>query len=89
MRRRVWKYEMPAPGNFSNIEIPAGAIPLAVQMQGSSICLWCEVDPTAAMSLAEFTTVGTGWAIPGGKHVGTVQDGTGFVWHVYQQGLSA
>jgi hypothetical protein len=81
----IYKYVMPTPGGSEVHQMPAGAVPLSVQMQDGRVCLWAQVEPEVESIEARFHTIGTGWDIPEkASHLGTVQAG-GFVWHVYRE----
>lgn len=73
--------------------MPLGAKILTFQVQGEYEpvpTLWAEVDPNADRAWTTFWLVGTGFDVPPGvvRYVGTVQTGS-FVWHLYEEILSA
>lgn len=57
----IWKYLIEPGVKF--IEMPAGAIPLSVQVQDGSPQLWAMVDQTKPMEKREFRVFGTGHEI--------------------------
>ena len=81
----IWKYELRRSSEVQEFLLPPPAIPVHAAMQGKTLTVWCEVDPTRpADEPVRFRVVGTGevfdrftW-----KHLATVMDGM-FVWHVY------
>jgi hypothetical protein len=80
----VYKYLI-GPG-ASGFQMPRGAKPLAVQMQGNEPMLWALVDPTAPLNWCEVYCYGTGHDIPDdpGEYVGTFQmAGGSLVWHAF------
>lgn len=88
MAKRVWKYPLPIDDEVS-VEMPEGACPLTVQVQGGRPTLWALVDPDAVPTTRRFRIAGTGHPIGAdvGAHVGTFQlaDG-GLVFHVFDGG---
>lgn len=85
----IHKYAMPAPGERWSVDIPKGAWFLSMQLQGDALVAWFMVDDMDPKEKREFTTVGTGFALPADAlkwdHFGTVQVGA-FVWHVFEVG---
>jgi len=87
MEYRVWKYEL-EPG-VNEIELPYEAVPLSVGWQGRNVMMWVLVEHPGgrAKDKRKFLWIGTGHkferhASP--EFVGTVQDPSGFVWHVFE-----
>jgi len=68
--------------------LKAGFQVLTVQMHGEKVMLWVLCDPEAPLVMTNFYLAGTGWEmndnIMDKKYIATVQDGRGFVWHVFQ-----
>ena len=64
------------------LNIPADCHILDIQTQGSSICVWIDVDLQSESHDITFTPVMTGEEPPDGFYVGTVQI-DGFVLHYY------
>lgn len=83
--RKIYKYQIPNYG-FSNVQMPVGAKIVAVQPQRGYAMMWAEVDPDAPTEERKFLIVGTGQPLTedAKTYVGTIQDGGGFVWHVYE-----
>ena len=52
----------------------------------NNIQVWAEVFlPYSTTCYKDLTVIGTGWDIPlGYKHIGTVLEPRGYVWHVYE-----
>lgn len=69
--------------------MPAGAQILTIQMQGNTITLWAQVNEAVAQEPRHVEIFGTGWAIgpmpENLKYLSTVQDASGFVWHIYER----
>jgi hypothetical protein len=83
----IWKYPLP-PIGVCNMEMPAKAKVLCVQVQGGMPCLWALVDVDELKSIREFVTYGTGHVhiAISGKYVGTYQlDNGGLVFHVFEK----
>jgi hypothetical protein len=82
--RTVWKVEIEAW--TSEISLVADAVPLCVQMQNDTPCIWFEVDSEQRSVDIPVIVVGTGHPIPEGnwKYVGTFQIPTdNLVFHIY------
>lgn len=84
----IWKYDIPIEDYFE-LDMPSGARPLHVAMQGSQPCLWALVAPEEAGNRKHrFRLAGTGHSIERDQataYVGTFQMGP-FVWHVFHLG---
>jgi hypothetical protein len=84
----IWKYTL-EPTTHQLLYLPAGAKPLAAQLQGDELCVWVEVDPTLPATTPYLIGVyGTGYAFePGGNYLGTVQPPgpVPLVFHVFWQ----
>lgn len=51
------------------------------------LVVWVETDDSVrGISTFRVCVYGTGWDLPDnpGRFIGTVQDGTGYVWHIYE-----
>lgn len=84
--KTIWKFELGIEDRRL-LEIPIGAEVLAVQVQGSTPCMWALVDPDAEREVRDFIMCGTGHVIPDVelKHLGTYQLYSGnFVGHVFE-----
>jgi hypothetical protein len=81
----IWKYALQTTFR-QQLTLPTGAVPLTVQLQHLTPCLWVRVpDPEAGTEDVTVWTVATGE--PGleevfGTYVGTYQSGPS-VWHVF------
>lgn len=86
MSSAVWKYEVPVRNRFE-LEMPAGARIVSLQLQYDRPVLWAVVDPEAPKVTRMFGVVGTGtvvdFKLP--KHIGTFQlHGGKTVLHVFE-----
>ena len=90
MIKTIWKYVLEAGGS-NLIRMPVGASLLTVQMQGSDVCMWALVDPSAATEGRRFRVIGTGHRIENAdalKYVSTFQPNEGgspLVFHVFEE----
>lgn len=82
----VWKFPLQL-GQTTVHNMPANAQVLTVQMQHGVPTLWARVTPSAFPEPRDFMVVGTGHPILNSLaiYIGTVQDGGGFVWHVFEE----
>ena len=87
--RTIWKFTLEMMRQPQPITLPAGAFVLTAREQGGAICMWVEVDTSAANTVRRFEVFGTGWEMPPGTrgYIGTVQftDGSPLVFHVYER----
>jgi hypothetical protein len=83
----IWKFPLPVQ-DYSIIEMPEGSIPLAVQIQGQSPCLWVQVpDDTADLVPRRFAIHGTGHPMhqSGYRYISTFQmHGGALVFHAFE-----
>lgn len=89
MKRVVYKMVLPGPGQSYRVMFRRGFIPIHVALQRGAAYMWFEV-PLSETSLqdlqeVELFCVGTGHSFPNDSrfYLGTVIDGSGFVWHYY------
>ena len=86
MLQTIWKYAVPPMFSTFDLELPAGAKVLAVQLQDGRPQIWAQVDPGNLSVTRHFWSFGTGHGLPDDidekQYVGTYQD-LGLVWHVY------
>lgn len=85
--KTVYKYRFPVD-DIVSIDMPEGAQPLHVAMQGRYACLWALVDASRPMKERRFRIAGTGHPIKDQecmKYIGTflVNDGA-LVFHVFE-----
>jgi len=81
-RMLVWKFELEVVDE-QEIGIPPNAKVLHVEAQGSSLCMWCLVDPTKRPLPTTVWITGTGRPVPQfAVHLGTAQV-RAMVWHVW------
>ena len=89
MSKSIWKFELKVQ-DFEEIEMPATAEILSLQVQNGKPCIWALVDPTARKETRTFATYGTGHPIvtnEGISHtfIGTYQlPSNGLVFHVFE-----
>lgn len=57
--KTVWKYNLELT-DHQNIQMPVGAVPLSVGMQGSQAVIWVLVDTERASQSRRIRIVGTG-----------------------------
>lgn len=84
--QKVYKYPIHDLAT-REIELPAGAHILTVQMQQGQPCLWALVDPNAPMEKRQILIVGTEHALiePIHRHVATFQMMEGsLVFHFFE-----
>ncbi len=83
---RIYKYPLQINDAIA-VELPAGSVPLCVQMQGDTPCLWATVDPdTERTEQRVFRIAGTGHDLGAvGRYLNTFQMfGGGLVFHVFE-----
>lgn len=86
----IWKYPLNTSG-ATELQMPAGAKVLSMQLQGGTPTLWAKVDTTAPLVERAFHVIGTGWEFDfnPGEFIGTFQMAGGtFVFHVFEVTLS-
>jgi hypothetical protein len=87
MNITIHKYRLPLDFEENiQLRLPAGAKLLQVANQIDRLCLWAEVDPSAAQfDLRTFFLAGTGRPLPIGRrqHLGSVVLGA-LVCHLYE-----
>jgi hypothetical protein len=85
---RIWKFGIQAVDRQS-VQMPAGAKPLTVELQRSTLQIWALVDQTAPRSSRIVACYMTGQEVPDdpGQYIGTVHqtgsDGQPFVLHFF------
>lgn len=91
MNTTIYKY--PLDPDTDIINLPRFANVLCVQVQGTTPCIWAEVDPNAPLERRHFQVVGTGHQLPvhdkyevtEPKYIGTFQlHGGMLVFHLYE-----
>ena len=86
--RVIWKYPIRSSGR--DVQVPAGALFLSVQLQDDVVTVWMECDPTADWENRRFVVRMTGeeWQSDGSEmYLGTVQRGP-IVLHVYEERIA-
>lgn len=84
--KTIWKYELATLRQ--TIPMPVGARILSAAAQGTSICVWVEVDPSTNYENVTLVTVLTGHPMPDVPmtFIGTVLLNEGMmVVHVYRE----
>lgn len=83
---------MAADGTIT-LDMPRGARLLTAREQGSALCLWAEVDPTAPVRPVHFRVTRTGDVLAPlerRRHIGTgVLNGDALILHVFVLGSDA
>lgn len=85
--RTVWKFPLEVIDS-QELDLPQGTEPLAVQWQGSHLCLWAIVDPDAPKVRRTVRIYGTGHRAPddlsAAAHIGTFQmSGGALIFHAF------
>ena len=87
--KAIWKVPLEITDE-QTVNLPWGAEPLTVQVQGDELCLWAKVDTTNPGLAHTVHIYGTGNPIPDEDpdypeaYIGTVQThGGALVWHVF------
>lgn len=85
----IHKYTLfgcPGHGSSSMAEMHENAQILSCQIQNGSIVVWALHDEGRKV-MRTFTCYGTGLNIPyrNRKHISTLQDMNGFVWHIFEE----
>lgn len=87
----VWKYPVPRLDSME-VQMPAGAQILTVQVQGVTPVMWALVDPSAAKETRRFYVLGTGHPSEDrdlGRYVGSFQlHGGALVFHLFEEAQS-
>lgn len=82
----IHKYPLKITDN-QTLYLPRDAQILSVQMQGDQLCLWALIDTDAPLYASDFGIYGTGNYVPTlpspRRHLATVQDHRGLVWHIF------
>lgn len=86
MTNQIYKYQLTQ--HVTDIEMPESGHILAVQLQGSWICMWVLVDPKEALKRRRFELIGTGINFVFDERIRPVYIGTvqvnGIVWHCFE-----
>lgn len=85
MKAKIWKYEIPAAGEFE-IAMPGAAQIMSLQIQNGKPHIWALVKPDFVKSLRKFVAVGTGHDFEverSDKFIGTFQMGD-YVGHLFE-----
>jgi hypothetical protein len=83
--KAVFKYQL-YPG-VTECVTGVTALPLTVQTQDDEPHIWMLVDPLEETAIKRFRIYGTGHSISDPnriRYVGTCQQASGFVWHVFE-----
>jgi len=84
---QIWKFVL--NDDVNRLEMPAGAMVLRAELQGDTLCLWAQVEPTMKTETREFHVFYTGAPFhqPDNvlySYIGTVFYTGGIVVHVYE-----
>jgi len=79
----IWKYPLLVTDE-QLVTMPEYSIPLFVEKQNETLCIWVKVDPTQKSIEQTIRVYGTGhpMSVNHERHVGSVIDGE-YVWHVF------
>lgn len=94
MKRTVWKFDVPLPGQdgWTKVDLPVGAKMLQAGTQDGQVVLWAAVDPAQTETEErDLLVVKTGTIMDLDvvvlRHLGTFAlPQTGVVWHVFKRG---
>ena len=80
----IWKFPFKTTDEI-DLEMPAGSVPLAVQIQDGTPNLWAQVDSEATIAPRHFIIYGTGHPMDPdpGDYVGTWQE-SNEAWHMFE-----
>lgn len=87
---RIWKYTLNLTG-LQTVELPRGARPLTVQMQGIHPQLWAMCDPEQVKEKRTIAMYATGNPLPdeAGAYIATFQShGGALAFHVFDHGVA-
>lgn len=85
--KTIWKVQLwNQNSNLIKVSLPSKAKFLSVQMQNDLPVAWFLVETENAAVERHFRIYGTGWPIDEANlnYLGTIQDRSGFVWHVME-----
>jgi hypothetical protein len=84
--KTIWKFPLAGGQQKHRISMPKGAKVLTAQLQNNDITLWAEVNDNKEKETRVFEVYGTGHEMNEYDldYIGTVQDNSGLVWHVYE-----
>lgn len=85
---KILKYKLNGIGNPTKITCRRNRI-LDIQIQNGDMVCWIETSDDSLETTTEIVSVGTGWEIPSDvmkytRHLKTIQDPYGYVWHFYE-----
>lgn len=87
MKKRIWKFPLKVE-DFQEIEMPACAEILSIQVQNGIPCMWAIVSPDASKETRTFATYGTGHEYPPATELKQTFIGTYqlpyLVYHVFE-----
>lgn len=86
----IYKYPI-AITDTQAVLMPVSAEILSVQFQRDDLCLWAAVDPSEEKRARVICIFGTGHSMPppaSMRFLGTAQQCSGDVWHVFEQDCS-
>lgn len=84
MTRRIYKYPFPV-ADLVEVDMPAGAKIVHVDVQRGTACIWALVDPTHPPEVHRFRVVGTGHSVGDDEeHVATFLMPP-FAWHLLRE----
>lgn len=90
MNSVIYKFVVKALHSSEGLELPVGAQVLSIGLQKRQlykVVMWVALDPDCTETETRyFYFVGTGSTLPNSekKFIGTVQDSSEYVWHVFE-----
>ena len=83
--RTIWKFPLPFPEDWPEMDMPAGAEILHFALQDNVPTIWARVEPGAPLQRRFFRFSGTGHPLDEtvGAHIGSCFQGP-FVWHLFE-----
>lgn len=87
----IWKFPVKIDDEV-NVTMPADAKIIKIGMQGAFLCFWAQIgvnengQPLHVSKIKKYLIVGTGMIYDKGqslRHVETVFQDNGFVWHIF------
>ena len=84
MKKSIWKFPLEVTDE-QKVELPIGAKPLTVQVQGDTACLWALVDTQVQKEARVIQIFGTGHRVSNeGEYISTFQmHGGSLVFHAF------
>lgn len=83
--KTIWKFPLPFPKDWPELDMPAGAEILYFAVQDKVPTIWARVIPSAPLERRYFRFSGTGHQLDANvaAHIGSCMQGP-FVWHLFE-----